>query len=247
MADNDKAVYPRIPESNWWILRDQFAKSLPKEVTVGYLKSLLQLQNENSARNLLPPLKQIGLIDDDGKPTDRANSWRNDNTYSKVCEDIIENVYPQELRDLFDSTAEKNAVENWFQYDAKLGAVAAKQCASLYLLLRDAQPKNGNDLKPATSSKREQSAREKKASNKKVAANKPDSINSENIAPSKHIENIHLNTDKNTDKDWFSLHIDLQIHISPEATANQIDQIFESIAKHIVSMQMFKRNSNESE
>ena len=30
-----------------------------------------------------------------------------------------------------------------------------------------------------------------------------------------------------------SLHIDLQIHISPEASADQIDSIFASIAKHL--------------
>jgi len=30
-----------------------------------------------------------------------------------------------------------------------------------------------------------------------------------------------------------SLHIDIQIHISPEASAEQIDQIFASMAKHL--------------
>jgi len=30
-----------------------------------------------------------------------------------------------------------------------------------------------------------------------------------------------------------SLHIDIQVHISPEATADQIDKIFESMSKHL--------------
>jgi glycine cleavage system regulatory protein len=30
-----------------------------------------------------------------------------------------------------------------------------------------------------------------------------------------------------------ALHIDIQIHISPEASADQIDQIFASMAKHL--------------
>ena len=30
-----------------------------------------------------------------------------------------------------------------------------------------------------------------------------------------------------------ALHIDIQIHISPESTTQQIDQIFESMAKHL--------------
>ena len=31
-----------------------------------------------------------------------------------------------------------------------------------------------------------------------------------------------------------SIHIDLQIHISPDMTDEQIDRIFQSIAKHII-------------
>ena len=30
-----------------------------------------------------------------------------------------------------------------------------------------------------------------------------------------------------------SIHIDLEIHISPESTLEQIDKVFESIAKHL--------------
>ena len=30
-----------------------------------------------------------------------------------------------------------------------------------------------------------------------------------------------------------SIHIDIQIHISPEASTDQIDQVFKSMAKHL--------------
>ena len=43
------------------------------------------------------------------------------------------------------------------------------------------------------------------------------------------------------EQNWFSLHIDLQIHISPEADATQIDNIFASMAKHIVSMKQGRK------
>lgn len=71
-------TYPKIPESNWWAIRTQFRKSLPPIVSGSYLKSLLSLTSDRAATNLLPPLKQIGLIDDEGRPTDRANEWRDD-------------------------------------------------------------------------------------------------------------------------------------------------------------------------
>lgn len=45
---------------------------------------------------------------------------------------------------------------------------------------------------------------------------------------------------------WFSRHIDLQIYISPETSAEQIDQIFASMAKHIFSMKRTKRDANET-
>jgi hypothetical protein len=43
-----------------------------------------------------------------------------------------------------------------------------------------------------------------------------------------------VGTDKNIDSiNRPNLHIDLQIHISPDSTPNQIDTIFASMAKHL--------------
>ena len=117
MANEDNLIFPRIPASNWWTLRDQFVKSLPKEVSIGYLKSLLQLNTEKTAQNLLPPLKQLGLVDDDNKPTDLANDWRNNSKYGDACEKMLQ-VYPQELRDLYHSPdVDKTKLKDWFQYE----------------------------------------------------------------------------------------------------------------------------------
>ena len=44
-------------------------------------------------------------------------------------------------------------------------------------------------------------------------------------------------TDKNIDSiNRPNLHIDLQIHISPDSTPDQIDTIFASMAKHLYGM-----------
>jgi len=46
-----------------------------------------------------------------------------------------------------------------------------------------------------------------------------------------------VGTDKNIDSiNRPNLHIDLQIHISPDSTPNQIDTIFASMAKHLYGM-----------
>ena len=78
--DKNKASYPMIPESNWWSMRNQFSKTLPSTVSVNYLKTLLALATDQAARNILSPLKSLGILDDDGHPTDFANLWRTDST-----------------------------------------------------------------------------------------------------------------------------------------------------------------------
>ena len=68
----DKQIYPMISEKSWWQLRNQFKKTIPSVVNVSYLKSLLSLNSDQSARNILAPLRQMGIIDADGKPQPRA-------------------------------------------------------------------------------------------------------------------------------------------------------------------------------
>ena len=71
----DKQIYPMISEKSWWQLRNQFKKTIPSVVNVSYLKSLLSLNSDQSARNILSPLRQMGIIDADGKPQPRATDW----------------------------------------------------------------------------------------------------------------------------------------------------------------------------
>lgn len=63
----EKQFYPMMPERSWWTLRQQFKKTIPTALSVSYLKSLLGLTSDQSARNLLSPLKQMKIIDDEGK------------------------------------------------------------------------------------------------------------------------------------------------------------------------------------
>ncbi len=91
----DKQIYPMISEKSWWQLRNQFKKTIPSVVNVSYLKSLLSLNSDQSARNILAPLRQMGIIDADGKPQPRATDWRSDAKYPDVCSAIIAEIYPQ--------------------------------------------------------------------------------------------------------------------------------------------------------
>ena len=211
-------IFPRIPESNWWDIREKFALTLPSQVTPSYLQSLLSLTNEQSARNLISPLKQLGIIGDDGKPTPRANDWRSDDKYGNACHEMIEAVYPQELRDLAPGpVVDKVKAGNWFRHTAKLGKAAAGKSAVMYALLHQGLPEGGV-AKKARPAKPAPATRKTKQADSAAGREDPSSM-----APS----------EPKGDANDVDLHIDLQIHISPEATAEQIDTIMASIAKHL--------------
>lgn len=216
--------YPSIPEKNWWQIRDQFKKTLPTSVSATYLKSLLGLTSEKSAMNLISPLKQFGLIDSEGRPTERANEWRNDEKYPLVCDAIIEEIYPMELRDLFpNAPVDSAAAAQWFMDANRLGGGAAKKAASMFCLLRSKTIRDTNH--PTTQTKSHKSAHStiKKRSNRKEAA-----ANVAKTASKTEVCETPIVAPKEP-----SVHIDLQIHISPESSLEQIDQVFASISKHL--------------
>ncbi|MDR0797608.1 MAG: DUF5343 domain-containing protein, partial [Nitrososphaerota archaeon] len=125
---DDKTTFPKLSEKTWWILRNKFKTSMPTAITNGYVKTLLTLSNDISANsNVILPMKHLGLIDNENKPTQLANDWRIDEKYSSVCDTIVKTVYPQELLDLFpDTTVDKKSATNWFM-EHRVGKAAAGQ------------------------------------------------------------------------------------------------------------------------
>lgn len=87
MADSNS--YPMISEKNWWTIREKFKASLPAIATPNYVKTLLTLSSDSSANsNVITPMRRIGLLDEENKPTALANDWRLDNKYKEVCSSI---------------------------------------------------------------------------------------------------------------------------------------------------------------
>jgi len=140
MEQENKFVPPRIPESAWWIIRDQFIKSMPHQVTITYISSLLD-GGEPYAKFILHALKKISLLDENGKPTKLASDWINDETYPSVCKQILQ-IYPEQLREILDSQKlDKHIIERIFSDYFAVGNATSKQYVSFYLLLSDAKPK----------------------------------------------------------------------------------------------------------
>ena len=236
--------YPMISTSAWWKLRKQFQQTMPSRVTANTLASLFGMTPKSAGVNLLSPLKKMGLVDSEGRTTDRANRWRDDNQYPLVCEEIRKEIYPQDLLDTFPGPdSPRSSVEQWFAIEAGVGESAKQKMAKLYLLLAEANPtKQGGASNPVKASKGNaplSSLKSKGSTPKKLETDKSNggAPAPSSLEPMQNIQTPPQPMNSITP----SLHIDIQIHISPDASADQIDHIFESMSKHLYK----GRNVNE--
>lgn len=218
----DAKKFPRMPSKHWWALRDRFKQTAPTHVTPSYVATVLDMK-ENSARaNIMPALRLVGLIDEDGKPTDRALKWRDDRSYGEVCDAIREEVYPKELLDAIPSpAAERVAAESWFARKTGHGTAAAQKMAQFYELVSEGDVTKAAEPAKATPAKAASTSKPKPQAPRKKATKQDDE-------PKKEPPSLPVGASGGP-----GLHIDLEVHISPDATPEQIDQIFASMAKHL--------------
>ena len=225
MVEDKKKGYPKITQANWFGLRDKLKQRVPAEISASYVASALRMAEASARANVLSPLKTLGIISEDSKPTELAYDWRDDTKYPEVCEKIVESTYPQELQDLFHSAdAPLSELTSWFMRDAKVGEPAAKMFASTYLLLLQKKPEDAKDVTKTKTTKA-------KAIRNSSASEEVTKTKKESPGEKEHIDNSLPKG--NTGTFFPRLHIDIQVHISPESSAEQIDKIFESMAKHL--------------
>jgi hypothetical protein len=221
MADEARRSYPGIPAKNWWDLRRRFQQAVPGKVDADYLQAVLGI-GEGAAKNLVPQLVAVGLVGDGGKPTELAMDWRDDGTYPAACQQILDSVYPQSLRDAMPPPGPpRDGVEKWFARNMQVGKGAAAKMASFYLMVAAA------DVAAARTDAKKGEAKPKSTSQRATRPSAPASATAKEapkpLAPAR----------VGAHDDGPSVHVDVQVHISPDASAEQVDQIFASMAKHL--------------
>jgi hypothetical protein len=215
--------YPQIPSKNWWDLRRRFQQTMPGRVDASYLQTVLDV-GEGHARNLIPQLRVIGLIDDAGKITPLANEWRDDETYAAACQEIVQRVYPPDLTDaLPPPSPDPAATARWFSRTLSVGQSAARRLSAFYRLVAsgdvtdqqsERKRETDDDGAKRTAAKRQTGARTRQVTASDTATvTEKGTVEKRGEAP--------------------SFHIDVQVHIPPDATADQIDTIFAAMAKHL--------------
>jgi len=219
MAKEKRTRFPKIAVRNWWLLRAKFKQKVPTVVTISYLAPTLGMADKSARANVWTPLKAIGLINKDGTPTQLAYDWRDDKKYPEVCEKVREKIYPEALHDAFPTAeADPSEIERWFMNYAKVGAPAAKMHASFYKLLVEADPSKSAEAlkeKPPTRILEPKKKEPKKTEPEKTEP-RPDE-----------------GPDSEVTGRFPSMHLNIQIHIAADASPDQIDKIFASMARHL--------------
>ena len=215
-----------LPVGSWWTLRKKFKQSIPGVVTDNYLATVLGMSVESVRANVLPFLKPIGIIDDEGRTTERAKLWRDDGHYPEVCKAIAAKVYPKELIDAVPNPRDnRDAAKRWFANHTGSGDSACSRMAALYTVLIEADPATQPDGKSTKPKDRTQKKNLTKVSAPSKAVKLARSVPAPqpaSLTPPSAIRN-----------EGPDVSINLQIHISADASPDQIEQMFAAMAKHI--------------
>jgi hypothetical protein len=218
----DKTRYPQIPSTVWWGVRSILQRTPNATIDERLLGVQLGVQ-ETAARAYVNEMRHVGILTDDGKATPLASKWRLDDTYPEAARQIVEQVYPEGLIHVAPpGDNDRQKVVSWFLREG-LGQGAAGNKAATYLLMSSPVP---NDA-PLRGAQREGSTgatRKKSSSNGKSAAAAPPIKTEEKMggeeARSGRIETMPLN-------------VNVQIHISADAGAEQIESIFAAMKRYL--------------
>jgi len=217
MADQ---IFLQIPATVWWGVRQIMLKTPRQKFDEKTLAASLNVQIAAS-RQYLAELKKAGLLDDDGRTTDLAGRWRLDETYPQAVEELASANYPEELiAHAPPGDADRQWVVNWFKLQG-LGEGSAKNKAATYLLITSATP-NASPIAPAKSDSKKPAKTKGKAS----AVTAP-------AAPSRTDTADRSVSDSKSEGGLMPLNVNVQIHISADASKDQIDNIFSAMKKYL--------------
>ena len=217
----DKTSYPQIPSTVWWGVRALLMRSPNVVMSEQVLSAQLNVQ-PTAARQYIAELKRVGILNDDNKATNIAEKWRHDDTYQSAVDEILNHAYPEDLVALAPrGNAERQKVIRWFA-GAGLGAGTAANKAATYLLICSETPGESNSRGGATNAR--------PASPSSIPTEKPTrrKLTEKPLAPSPRAETGSAQFTQN-----IPLNINVQIHISADASSDQIESIFSAMRRYL--------------
>lgn len=222
----EKLRYPQIPATVWWGVRSILNKVPRAKVDEKLLGAQLGVQ-DTAAKQYVAELKAVGILDDECKATELASKWRLEESYAAAAKEIIERNYPEALLHLSppdDPNREK--VVSWFKREG-FGQGAALNKAATYLLLGAMQP----DVAPGKSIKKDAPVKSVVTSDKgrrAEGAKQPTSKGLDSRSLSREVDLGRSGGGLSV-----PLNVNVQIHISADATSDQIESIFAAMKRYL--------------
>ena len=221
--------YPKVSLKAWRTLRAKAVSAPTTKFTPDVVATLMDLSSPESALgNTVRPMRRLGLIDEDGALTDRGKKWSVDLSFGDACQEILDEVYPEDLEAMTDEDGnpDNTQVKKWFRIQG-FGDSNARLMAGTYVLVASKQipefaaTDSGKAKKNANKGESTPAKKTPGESPKlKRVAEPRATVTQEQPPPERPAKGP-------------TVHLDIQIHIPADATPDQIDQIFSSMARHL--------------
>lgn len=215
--------YPKLTLKAWRVLRSRAAAAPSTKFTPATVAAVMGMASPRSAsNNTVLPMRRLGLIDDDGALTARGNKWRIDASYVEACQEILDEVYPPDLPALTDvlGAPDQKQLKTWFDHKG-FGESNARQMTATYVMIAIKELPEPVPVEP------------KKVAPKKVTPKKATATARTVSTPNPSPVTARPEATKAISESGPNVHLDIQIHIPADASVEQIDQIFESMSRHL--------------
>jgi hypothetical protein len=220
----EKVRYPQIPGTVWWGVRGILNKTPNTTLDERVLAIQLGVQ-EAAAKQYIAELIPIGILNEDKKATPLARKWRLDDTYGEAVSQILESAYPQALRDLAPpSEGDRKKAVSWFLQEG-LGQGSAGNRAATYFMIGSPTP-NESPIR----------RQDKQSVPAKAGPSLDKSVTIKKRAPSTPARQ-NGDAGSNPSSDGIPLNVNVQIHISADATSEQIESIFSAMRRYLYDKQ----------
>lgn len=213
----EASSFPQIPTTVWWGVRDILSKTPKVTLNENFLAVQLNVQ-KTAAKQYVTELRRVGMLSDENKATELALKWRMDDSYRAAVSEFLNRCYGEELIALAPTVADRERAVSWFKMQG-LGEGSARNKAATYFLIASPEPGESPTRSSAgTASIKTTTPKAKVFEKAGGGATETESAGASNTPNGHSIFPVNLN---------------LQIHISADASTDQIEAIFSSMRKHL--------------
>ena len=220
---NDKASYPQIPSTVWWGVRNILQRTPNVTIDDRTLGIELNVQ-EVAARQYISELRRVGVLNEEFKATPLALRWRLEETYGEAVDEFLTSNYPEGLTQIAPrGAADRQKVISWFTREG-LGSGTAGNKAATYLLISSEAP-NEPPVRGGSGSQ--------KSMSKQTPVSKASSTKGFSSQSAPPVRRANGDLSVSAAPPTIPLNINVQIHISAEASGEQIESIFSAMRRYL--------------